>query len=302
MIETEHSGDSSAVITVRSKRQAMDWSLALASQGVAATIHRAETGWVLLVDPPEYEQARDILRQYEIENRGWKWRQHLPGTGFTLHWGALLWALVLTALYYGSAVRFPRLESAGIVDSRAVEHGQWWRLFTAVTLHENLPHLAANAATGFVLLGLAMARFGPGIALLTTFLAGAAANYAAVVLDPSVHESLGASGMVTAALGMVTVQTFGPARGQRIAMRLLMRAAAAGVLILVLIGFSQGSDIVAHIGGFVGGAILGLALARVRPDKLHSSATNWLCGLALTVLVLATWFLAARANVGREGQ
>lgn len=75
--------------------------------------------------------------------------------------------------------------------------------------------------------------------MLAAFLAGAAGNYASVLIDPAAHESLGASGMVTGALGLITVQSFAPWRKYRAAVSWLPRAVAAGVLILVLIGFSR---------------------------------------------------------------
>ena len=95
-----------------------------------------------------------------------------------------------------------------MMDNRRVAAGEWWRLFTAITLHENLPHLAENAATGFLLLGLAMARYGPGVAMLAAFLTGAAGNGASFVIHSDASRSLGASGMVTGALGMLSVHSF----------------------------------------------------------------------------------------------
>jgi membrane associated rhomboid family serine protease len=283
------------VIPARSKRQAMDWSLVLASQDIAVIINRGEAGWELIVDRQDYERAKAVLGQYQVENRGWRWRHEFPGTDVVFHWGGLFWALGLAAFYYLSMVRHPWLQRAGMVDSQAVLHGQWWRLFTAVTLHENLPHLVSNAVTGFLLLGLAMARFGPGVAVLAAFLAGAAGNYASVLIDPAAHESLGASGMVTGALGLITVQSFAPWRKNRAAASWLPRAMAAGVLILVLIGFSPGSDTVAHVGGFVAGAVFGLALGWVRPAALQRDAPNMAGSIVLGALVAATWLLASRS-------
>jgi rhomboid protease GluP len=294
MDDTQHTDGPPPAIPARSKRQAMDWSLVLASQGIAAIINRTETGWELVVDQPEHERARAVLGQYQIENRGWQWRREVPGTGVVFHWGALLWVLGMATIYYWSMVRFPWLQGAGMVDSRAVLGGQWWRLFTAVTLHENLSHLIGNATTGFLLLGLAMARYGPGLAVLASFLAGVAGNYADVMIYPDAHYSLGASGMVTGALGLITVQSFASWRKYRAAAPFLPRAVAAGVLILVLIGFSPGTDTVAHAGGFLAGAVFGLALSWVRPATLQRSAPNVAGGIVLGALVFATWLLASR--------
>jgi len=296
MADTQHLDDRPPAIPARSKRQAMDWSLVLASQDIAATINRTETGWELMVDPPELERARAVLSQYQIENRVWRWRQEVPWTGAAFHWGALWWGLGLVAIYYLTMVRCPWLQGAGMVDSRAVLGGQWWRLFTAVTLHENLPHLISNATTGFLLLGLAMARYGPGVAMLAAFLAGVAGNCADVMIYQDAHYSLGASGMVTGALGLITVQSFASWRKSRAAASVLPRAIAAGVLILVLIGFSPETDTVAHVGGFLAGAAFGLALGWVRPATLQRNAPNIVGGIVLGALVFATWLLAIRAR------
>lgn len=281
-------------IRARSRRQAMEWALVLASQGVEAIVDKSEQGWAVLVEERDYDRALANLKQYQLENRGWQWRQPLPAAGVVFHWGGLGWSAAIAAFYYWSAVRFPAAREAGILDSEKVRHGQWWRLLTAITLHENVPHLMANATTGFILIGLAMARYGAGVALLAAFLAGAAGNVASLFLYSQPHLSLGASGMVTGALGLVTVQSFFFWRKYRFGKRLFLRAVAAGVLILALIGFSPEADIVAHAGGFVAGAILGCGLVCAQPERLHGRAVNAIALLALGALALGAWALALR--------
>ena len=160
----------------------MDWGLVLASQEIEAMIERTEEGWGLVVEERDYERAQAALQQYRAENSGWRWKQQLPGSGLVFHWGALVWVAAMAGFYYWTMAAFPQLQGAGMMDNRRVAGGEWWRLFTAITLHENLPHLAANAATGFLLLGLAMARYGPGVAMLAAFLAGAAGNGASLAI------------------------------------------------------------------------------------------------------------------------
>src|SRR5207249_3261813 len=62
----------SAIIPARSRGQAMDWSLVLLSQGIECMIEHREEGWALLVGPQDFERAVAALRQYEIENPGWR--------------------------------------------------------------------------------------------------------------------------------------------------------------------------------------------------------------------------------------
>jgi rhomboid protease GluP len=279
-------------IPARSRRQAMEWGLVLASQGVEATVDKSEEGWSLLVEPRDYERALANLRQYQLENKGWRWKQPLPETGVLFHWGALGWAAAIMAFYYWSVVRFPGIRGAGIVDSEKVRQGQWWRLWTAITLHENVPHLMDNATTGLILMGLAMARYGAGVALLAAFVAGAVGNVASLLAYSQPHQSLGASGMVMGALGLVTVQSFSFWRRYPFGKRLFFRALAAGALILALIGFSPESDIVAHVGGFMAGTIFGCALGCAPPARLQNGPANAGTLLALAALLLAAWRLA----------
>ena len=276
-------------IPARSRRQVMDWGLVLASQEIEAMIVRTDGGWGLVVEESQYERAQAALRQYRVENRGWRWKQQLPGSGIVFHWGALVWVAAMGGFYYWTMAAVPRLQDAGVMDVRRVAAGEWWRLFTAITLHENLPHLAANAATGFLLLGLAMARYGPGVALLAAFLAGAAGNAASLMIHSDASQSLGASGMVTGALGMLSVHSFSLWRKYPAARGLMARGAVAGFLILVLIGFSPGSDIAAHLGGFVAGAVIGLAMNAARPAVWQGGWANVAAALALAALAAIAW-------------
>ena len=267
----------------------MDWGLVLASQEIEAMISRTEEGWALVVEERDYQRAQAALQQYRVENRGWRWKQQLPGSGLVFHWGALVWVAAMGVFYYWTMAALPQLQEAGIMDSRRVAAGEWWRLFTAITLHENLSHLAANAVTGFLLLGLAMARYGPGVAMLAAFLAGAAGNVLSLVIHSDASQSLGASGMVTGALGMLSVHSFSMWRKYPAARGLIARGAVAGFLILVLIGFAPGSDIAAHLGGFLAGAVLGLALNAAPPAVWHGGWVNVAGALLLAALVTFAW-------------
>jgi NaMN:DMB phosphoribosyltransferase len=69
----------------------------------------------------------------------------------------------------------------------------------------------------------------------------------------------------------------------------MARGAMAGFLILVLIGFGPGSDIVAHIGGFLAGAVIGLALNAARPAVWQGGWVNVAGALALAALLIIVW-------------
>src|ERR1700722_1473791 len=154
-------------ITARSQRQAMDWSLVLASQGIEAVIEPPSGGgkWGLLIPAQDSEKAFQSLRQYRVENREWSWRRPLPWPETHFDWLSLVWVALLVAFHWVGNVR-PVLYDTGMMASQAVHHGEWWRVFTAITLHADVAHLAENLSIGVVLFGLAMGGYGSGIGLL----------------------------------------------------------------------------------------------------------------------------------------
>src|SRR5437588_11424470 len=125
-------------ILARSLRQAMDWSLALLSQGIECVIqHPPETGeWELVVPDSNYQAALECIHQYRLENRGWPFRYQVPHSKFIFDWTSL--ALAALCLFFFWFNSFRDLHSAGLMDSLLVAKGQWWRLFTAVWLHADV--------------------------------------------------------------------------------------------------------------------------------------------------------------------
>ena len=272
----------------------MDWSLVLLSQGIEPTIdHAADgAGWGLLVEPAEYERALEVLRQYRLENRGWPWQQRMFQPELLFDWGSLAWVALVTVFAWLSFNQ-GAVEAAGLMDSTAVGHGQWWRLFTAVWLHANLEHLAANATLGVVLLGLTMGRYGTGVGLLASYLAGVGGNVLAGLLSIGPHRSLGASGMVMGCLGLLAVQSLALWKRSPHGARLLLSGVLGGLLLFILLGLSPGSDLLAHGGGFLCGLLLGGVLSLI-PRLPQRGRWNFWAGLVFVVLVVWPWWLALR--------
>ena len=129
----------------------MDWSLVLASQGIETSIGAPaeERGWHLTVTESDYRRALESLRQYRQENRARRWLHPVPGSDLVFDFSSGVWLVLLTAFYAIDAAQFGHLRAVGMVDSPVVQAGEWWRLFTAIMLHADLAHLAANLTTGF---------------------------------------------------------------------------------------------------------------------------------------------------------
>jgi rhomboid protease GluP len=280
-----------ARISARSRRQAMDWSLVLISQGIETTIDFTEEfGWGLIVSRDEQARALGVLEQYHAENRHWPWRQKISPRGVLFDWGSTGWVL-LVALFYGVQTHASAdFRDAGLMDAIAVSHGEWWRLFTAIFLHADLGHFAMNASFGFFLLGLTMGNFGTGFGLLAAYVAGAGGNVATWLIFSEGHRSLGASGMVMGCVGLLASQAIFFRRTPS-SFKFAVAGIAAGVMLFTLLGLSPGSDVLAHFGGFVSGFALG-GLLLVVPRVSRNAGANIVAGIAFCALVILPWWLA----------
>jgi len=281
-----------ATLPVRSHRQAMDWSLVLVSQGIETTMQRDADGrWSLVVASKDSERAFKALRLYQAENRNWPWHQHLTWPETRFDWACLGWVAFLITFHWltggGS-----HLQGSGIMDTAKVFSGQWWRVFTAITLHADLGHLAENLSLGILLFGLAMGRYGTGTGLLAAFLAGAGGNVASLLLNPGPFRGLGASGMVMGALGLLAAQALLPSARKGRSLKFVLASVMAGVMLFVLFGLGPGTDMVAHLGGFVSGLALGTLLVCAPAGFARNITVNLLSGIALVALVAGTWWLA----------
>ena len=287
-----------AVIPVRTEREAMDWSLVLVSQGIEAVIERDTESdlWRLVVSSPDYQRALGAIQLYRMENRGRVWRQQLPWTGLIFDWRSVLPLLALVFLFAVQATGRADVNAAGLMDNKAVHAGQWWRPITAVMLHGDLSHLAANVTTGLLMLGLAMGTFGPGVGLMASFLAGIGGNLAGLIFYPETHRGLGASGMVMGALGLLAAQWLALVRHGLTPRQLAVRGVLSGCLLLVLLGFSPSArvDVLAHVAGFCTGLLIGAGLALRPPGLAASEWVDRFAAGACVVLAGGSWGFALR--------
>jgi membrane associated rhomboid family serine protease len=200
--------------------------------------------------------------------------------------------VLVCALYWLNDTRID-LRTPGVLDTGALSHGQWWRLFTAIWLHADLAHLASNVMFGFVLLGLTMGRYGAGVGLFASYLAGASGNLASWVFSSQEHYGLGASGMVMGCLGLLAIQSVSIWRNTPHTGKSFYAGLFGGVMLFVLLGLTPGTDAVAHFGGFASGLVLGSVMTRfVR--ALRKPLPNLISAVGFVLLVLCPWWLALR--------
>jgi membrane associated rhomboid family serine protease len=164
---------------------------------------------------------------------------------------------------------------------------QYYRLLTAMFLHENFLHIASNMA--------ALLIVGPAVEILlgkTRFvvlylLAGLGGSVCSYLLSPASEFGIGASGAIFGVMGAYVVL----ARRRHFPL-------APVVLLIVLnlvIGFAGNIDWRAHIGGIVVGSLLALVFdyaADARPPSRGVVITVALSGATLVFLVLLVLAIA----------
>jgi len=270
----------------------MEWSLVLASQGIETLIAAPceDRPWGLEVSPHDLGPALRILRQYKLENRPWPWQQRVLSHHVLFDWGALAWAC-LGVIFFWLSAEAPGFKEAGIMNNLGFAHGEWWRIFTAEWLHADLGHLSANLVTGVLFLGLAMGLYGTGPGLLLALLAGAGGNLVGLLALPTQRLSLGASGLVMGALGLLAAQSISSSSDRGTPRKWMFSGLAAGCFLFILLGLAPSTDVPAHLGGFLWGIILGFA-ASCFPWLAKNAKANLGCGLGFALLTVLPWLAA----------
>jgi membrane associated rhomboid family serine protease len=205
---------------------------------------------------------------------------------------ALLALLVVVGIARMFAGRANGVALAGLVKP-AVWNGEVWRLLTGTLMHGNFTHLWMNGA-GLLAVGPLIEVHSRRDHIPLVFLVSAlAGSVASVLLYPNT-TSVGASGGLMGFTGFLLVL------GYRRRERLPHGFAGAVVLVIAatavlgLVGFAL-IDNAAHLGGLVGGWVLGLVLERRGMiDPGDSRATRTLGHLSAAVLLAgAAWCVLA---------
>ena len=145
----------------------------------------------------------------------------------------------------------------------AVTHGQWWRLLTAAFLHAGILHIGMNM---YVLYGVGPFTerlFGNLGYIVIYFLSALFGSLTSVTWQPFI-VSVGASGAVFGVYGALLGFLLRERRtipAERL--KSLVQNALVFVVLNMAIGMNKsGIDMGAHAGGFIGGFLVGCALAR----------------------------------------
>lgn len=293
-----------APVTVfRGSHQACD-ERALVLEAIALPYVVAAEGasWALNVAPEIAVRARDELERYAAERTLFAARQRersglqdrKPFGGAMA--GAIGYALALFLVAYGVGDSTFGVDWVSAGALRAAPFGsfpQWWRAFTALTLHQSAEHLLSNLVFGIAGGVLCTRLFGYGIGWLGILLAGAIANVAEMSIAPAGYSAIGASTAVFGSVGLLS----GYAWRQRLTLRerWLYRwtPLLGGISLLALLGAGgEHVDVLGHLLGFVAGLMLGSGYALAGIPRSRRAAPQNLAAAAGAALIGAAWSAA----------
>jgi len=276
------------------EERVMPWLATLQAVGIPCDSLRSPTGTVLLVPSDRLGQALRELQDYEETNADWP-----PPAAAPVHEetpGAVLWTGFLMVLLFAFHLVTGPVDDGGaffepgLLDVSRVLDGEWWRTITALTLHADFSHVAANILA-LLALGIAAShQLGPGLAWTLALAGGIGGNYLEALVTNAGRRSLGASTMVFALLALLAALRFvGIWRKQGRPSSVWARSwlppfAALGAL--GFLGTSHGSDIAGHTLGFVAGLGLGVVVAFL-PN--HRPGDAWQVPLCVLPLALIAW-------------
>lgn len=209
-----------------------------------------------------YARGQQNLRMAEEQTVAWRALMHMGQAG-----RITLALLVVMGVAYVAAELFLSGELqeqfwlwAGN-GPETVSHNQWWRVFTALFLHANLLHLAMNGAALWIFGSAVERAMGRWRFLLLFFVAGAAGNSisaAAARYDIAVGASAAIFGVVGAFA--VAVYRLDAPMYMSVRRRLLMLLGLVVAADFAIGGMEPQVDNLAHVGGFVAGIALAMAL------------------------------------------
>lgn len=149
----------------------------------------------------------------------------------------------------------------------AVQGGEWWRLFTSMFLHSGIMHIFFNMLTLYSIGWIIEREFGWFRYLLIYLLSGLCGGLFTCFIElarTGAHLTVGASGAIFGLFGALL------GLGLRTKNWSYARSTLINIIWMLLPGFfSAGVSITSHIGGVLGGIVLGLSMSKKGKNYTH---------------------------------
>ena len=269
--------------------------LVLTAVEIPAEIHFDGAEFILAVAGHDAAHALAHLRQYERENVPAPPPPPAPRLYDHAWVGAVLYVVVLLFVAFAISNGWGRTDAfeLGALDAGRVQDGQWWRAWTALTLHMSANHLLSDLGGGAWFGYLAARQLGSGSAWLLIVTGAALANGLEAQWGPEEYRSVGASTAVFTALGLMAAHSWWTRRRLRQSRARRWAPLVAGTVLLGWLGTAgEGTDITAHLLGFVVGCLFGAAAGFKGVARALERLPQWLTGLAALASIAGAWALA----------
>ena len=258
--------------------EGFEHSLVVLAMGEACWLIPSEDGHHLRVEPAALNAVHQQLERFDRESVGWPppfavdtvpVRKHVPLS-------PLLWVLTVLWAFWAQGERSDLVDTWRLDAGRVFNHGEGWRVATALWLHKDASHVVSNAGSGLLVFSAVVATFGlrAGWGLLAV--AAIVGNLAAVALHYGEdYRSMGASTAVFAGLGLLV------GRAARVMSRsdhpyrwrAMWVPLAAGFAVLGLFGAGGVNiDVLAHATGFGAGLTISFGQAKPKSAMTHTPA------------------------------
>jgi len=284
------------LMTTLNRKLANTWSLVLSAVGIPHHLDQGSSGFELIVDRMDADHAHNELEHYFTENRNWPpkppslsdFKPFFHPPSFLLM-GALLLFYSITGPWSIHSVWF--LSGAG-ETTVILNHHEWWRLVTALTLHADLVHVAGNCLLGGVLIHFFCTMTGNGLGLFALLLSATLGNFINAVVKGPGYSFIGFSTAVFAAIGMLTMLSHHERKHLR-RTHFLMPLMAGAALLAMLGSSGEQTDLGAHLFGLLCGMMTGGLLTLKIMQKLrHSALLQFTLFFLFLFIITASWHLA----------
>ncbi len=273
------------------REDAQNFSLVLDAVGIGHRLVGTNNRFRIEVPEPLADPARLAIQRYQAENAippiEPATRRHRPvplplsGAGVAL----ILFAVHLAVAGSQTPQDYHRVFGA---DARLIMEGQLYRCATALVMHADATHIAANMA-GVALFGTALCTItGTGMGWLMILACGILGNFMTAWAYGRHHLSVGASTAIFGALGMLCgIQAITAMRTGK-GWKQVMLIAGAGGALLAFLGAGTQSDIGAHLFGWGTGVLIGGIHGALFNQPLNK---RWQVagGMIATLTLLLSW-------------
>jgi rhomboid protease GluP len=282
------------------RKRADEWALVLASQAIPVRVLHSERGWMLEVPRAERSRAEASLAAYTRESReAARARRAEEQTGEEFVplgplWAGLPVAITLLAIfaYSGDRADGGLLFARGSARANLILAGEWWRCITALCLHSDFSHVLSNCFAGLFFIGAVCRILGLGLGILLVLAAGALGNGLNAMLQPPMHNSVGASTAVFGSIGLLVGLSVVRRHRSRLRRKHSWVPIGAGLALLGMLGTAgERVDLWAHFFGFAAGVALGIGVV-LRRKEAPTAGVQWLLGTAAVLAILLSWVAA----------